>query len=113
MIKKITNIPLWPPHFYLCPYSVPVSPAGLVVLVGMMFFFKGAVLGLSSGASILFGAGLVPPGIDELPHKELLAQCTPRVPRVAAVGGRPVALHHRAALYRIDLDRGRKGRRKR
>lgn len=37
------------------------------------------------GFSVGLGA-LVPPGVDELPEEELLAQGPPRVLRVAAVG---------------------------
>jgi len=51
--------------------------------------------------------GLVPPGVDQLPHKQLLDQRRPRVSGVTAVGGGPVGLDHRAALQRVNLRRRR------
>lgn len=49
--------------------------------------------------------GFVPPGVNQLPDKQLLDQSCPGIFGVAAVGGDTVALHHRAALERVDLRR--------
>lgn len=49
--------------------------------------------------------GFVPPGVNQLPHKQLLDQSCPGVFGVAAVGGNAVALDHRAAPEGVDLRR--------
>lgn len=46
---------------------------------------------------------LLPPGVNELSYEKLLTQGDPRVPGVAAVGGCPVALEHRAEFQRVYL----------
>lgn len=49
--------------------------------------------------------GFVPPGVNQLPDKQLLDQSCPGIFGVAAVGGDAVALNHSAALERVDLRR--------
>lgn len=47
--------------------------------------------------------GFLPPGVNQLPDKQLLDQSCPGIFGVAAVGGDAVALNHSAALERVDL----------
>lgn len=53
-------------------------------------------------SSVTLG-GFVPPGVNQLPDKQLLDQSRPGVFGVAAVGGDAVALNHSAALEGVDL----------
>lgn len=52
--------------------------------------------------SVTLGA-FVPPGVNQLPHKQLLDQSCPGIFGVAAVGGDTVGLNHAAAPERVDL----------
>lgn len=49
--------------------------------------------------------GFVPPGVNQLPNKQLLDQSRPGIFGVAAVGGDAVGLKHGAAAQRVDLRR--------
>lgn len=49
--------------------------------------------------------GFVPPGVNQLPNKELLDQSRPGIFGIAAVSGDAVGLNHGAAPERVDLRR--------
>lgn len=48
-------------------------------------------------------SGFVPPGVNQLPNKQLLDQSCPGIFGVAAVGGDAVGLNHGAAPEWVDL----------
>lgn len=54
--------------------------------------------------SLTLGA-FVPPGVNQLPNKQLLDQSRPGIFGVAAVSGDAVGLDHAAAPERVDLRR--------
>lgn len=83
------------------PRTLRGSPVDCVYPLIQPFPFAPLVL---RRLSVTLG-GFVPPGVNQLPNKQLLDQRRPGVSGVAAVGGGAVGLQHRAAPERVDLGR--------